>query len=358
MKIDLYRCNLDLIVTLGCNASCGHCLFSCSPWKARYRLTKEEMIQACKDAVDAGICSVCFNGGESFLFLEDLLESIMSAVDLGMDVAVRTNVFWATTDELTKKVIFLLKHAGVRSIGLSYDHYHSEFINVRNVKRVLAATERFNLHTWLDWVGLDSMKDVWQALGRYTAYVRGKPDLPQAVGRAEEVKFSAPERLYTPDEIEFSLCHSFRCGDYQIGNDSPSLTIFPGGYIGLDTCCLSHPRLIFKKPEGKDWIRAAKDKVENDPARDFLYRYGVKGLIGKARRKYPNKLQYLYVDDCDVCFEFLELFFPRPDSERIPDYIHKEYPSYNSIESARRGERMERRLIPVIEKIISSLVPT
>jgi len=333
-----------LLVTLGCTATCKHCLYSCAPEKARYYLTKQEMVQALEDANKAGIRNVCFSGGEPFLYPDALFEAIAIAAHFGMYISLRTNGFWAITDEVVRRTLFYLTSVeGIVEIGLSYDRYHGEFVGLDCIKRILRGAEEFNLRVWLDWVGCQSKKQVWRVMGKYMPAVRCVVPATR-VGRARWLS-NRHFYGYEQEAIQFDCCYSFRCGD-----ETPALTVYPRGYISLNSCCFAHPRLITKKPETENWIKQIAEDMEQDPALDFLYKHGVGGLIRQAKRQSPDQLRNYYTDDCEVCHQLLPVLFPKPDPNHVPNWLYDEEPGYCRTRSIHRGQLMTKQLIKAVEQ--------
>lgn len=74
----------------------------------------------------AGIESICIEGGEPFLYYPVLLWTVRKAVEMGMEVGVVTNCYWATSTEDAKEWLKPVPEIGISDLGLSEDHFHYE----------------------------------------------------------------------------------------------------------------------------------------------------------------------------------------------------------------------------------------
>lgn len=310
MKINLEGAYLVIVTTLGCNSACGHCLYSCCPEKSELRFSGDEMKGILQDARAKGISQVCFSGGEPMIFPEDLFDAIAEADKLGYAlITVRTNGFWAVDTRVTEKTILALQSCGVTQIGISPDNYHSPFVSFDNAMRIMQVAEQVEMSVWIDWVGKESGKYAWETLGKYMRLMRGNPTPPSRVGRARTLP-NEQFNWFNLEQLEFESPFSFSCG-----NPSGSfLLIYPNGYAHLHTCCLPNPRLFKRVLLDGDWLDRLVNETENDPAVEFLYEYGVGGLLRKARLECPELLRQYYTSTCEVCWELLGRLFP---AERI-----------------------------------------
>lgn len=303
MKIERRGLGLFLHTTLGCTASCAHCLYSCSPTKAKYRMTSREMEHLIEDAYSAGLYSVDFTGGEPFLFPEDLFKAIAHARGFNMPISLRTNGFWAVSEKITRLAIHSFNLLGVGQIGLSYDEFHRKFVPLSNIKRIMRNCKEQNLSYWLDWVGRNaSYEKVWKLFGdEYMPSIRGITP-PEWVGRAKSLHRSYFV-TYDLRKIEFDDCRSFRC------ESSGLISVYPGKMASLNSCCGGSPYRL-KKIKGRYWITEIIKEAEASPARTFLYEHGVGGLIRRARIECPDRLRDWYNNGCDACLELMPSLFP------------------------------------------------
>lgn len=74
-----------------------------------------------------------FTGGETTLFLEQLLKGIKAGKKAGMLTRIVTNAWWADTEENARKILRSLKEAGLDELNTSFDDYHAKFMSIKNI---------------------------------------------------------------------------------------------------------------------------------------------------------------------------------------------------------------------------------
>ena len=76
---------------------------------------------------------VVFTGGETTLYLDQLLTGISTAKNFGLLTRIVTNGWWADTELKARKMLTDLKNAGLDEINTSYDDYHAPFMKIKNI---------------------------------------------------------------------------------------------------------------------------------------------------------------------------------------------------------------------------------
>jgi hypothetical protein len=89
--------------------------------------------------------TICFEGGESFLFYPLLLESVRLTSKEGYTTAIETNTYWATTVEDAKLWLKPLQEAGLSFLEVSDDNFHHGDETENSAKRAKAAAEELGL---------------------------------------------------------------------------------------------------------------------------------------------------------------------------------------------------------------------
>ena len=136
---------IHFILTYTCNFECDHCFLYCSP-RAQGTFTLEQVQSVFDDLRNIpSIESICFEGGEAFLYYPLLLESVRMASDLGYDVAIETNTYWATTEEDARLWLEPLQKAGLSVLEVSDDAFHHGEEKDSTAKRAKAAAEKLGL---------------------------------------------------------------------------------------------------------------------------------------------------------------------------------------------------------------------
>ena len=125
-----------IMVNYQCNASCRHCLYSCSPARkpdfsgeSRY-VNAESAAEICRLLSRGGCRSVHIGGGEPFLNFDGLIMMVQTLNQSGINFAyIETNAFWAAKNqkEASEKLNYLMKE-GVESLCISIDPFHAEYV--------------------------------------------------------------------------------------------------------------------------------------------------------------------------------------------------------------------------------------
>ncbi len=114
---------LHLLMTFKCTNECDHCFIWGSPRQSG-TMTIENIRNILHQAKDTKtINSIYFEGGEPFLYYPVMLRGIIEANDLGFDVGVVSNGYWATENEDAIEWLRPLKGL-INDISISSDVYH------------------------------------------------------------------------------------------------------------------------------------------------------------------------------------------------------------------------------------------
>lgn len=134
---------LHLLLTYQCTIECDHCFVWGSPWQ-RGTMTQETVHLILNQAHAAGtIKTIYFEGGEPFLYFATLLDGVWKAADLGFEVGIVSNAYWATS--VQDAVEYLTPFQGLLcDLSISSDHYHWSEASERAENARIAA-ERLNI---------------------------------------------------------------------------------------------------------------------------------------------------------------------------------------------------------------------
>ena len=136
---------IHFILTYTCNFECDHCFLYCSP-RATGTFTIDQVKTVLGEAKKIEtVKTICFEGGESFLFYPLLLESVRSASRKGFTTAIETNTYWATTVEDAKLWLKPLQDAGLSFLEVSDDAFHHGEEVSNSAKRAKAAAEELGM---------------------------------------------------------------------------------------------------------------------------------------------------------------------------------------------------------------------
>lgn len=121
--------SLHFLLTYQCNFECDHCFVWGSPRQSGV-MTLADIRNALHQAKSAGtIESVYFEGGEPFLYYATLLKAVQLAHQMGFEVGIVTNGYWATSLEDAQAVIEPFS-GYLNGLSVSTDFFHyNEFIS-------------------------------------------------------------------------------------------------------------------------------------------------------------------------------------------------------------------------------------
>lgn len=114
---------LHLLLTYQCTFECDHCFVWGSPWQEGV-MTLEHIRKFLYQAAETGTIQwIYFEGGEPFLYYATLLKGVQLATEMGFQVGMVTNAYWATSLE---DALQCLKPFGglVQDLSVSSDLYH------------------------------------------------------------------------------------------------------------------------------------------------------------------------------------------------------------------------------------------
>ena len=113
---------LHILLTYQCTYECEHCFVWGSPWQ-KGALTLEQAEDVLKQAKDAGVESIYFEGGEPFLFYAILAKGVRLASEMGFSVGIVSNAYWANS--VADAMENLQPFAGrIDDLTISSDQYH------------------------------------------------------------------------------------------------------------------------------------------------------------------------------------------------------------------------------------------
>lgn len=187
---------VGLLYTRTCPLACKDCITESSPdAKGRMRF---DQARSYLPAISKYSRSVCFTGGEPFLYYKDILLLTREAKTLGLDVTIVSGAGWVRKEETVRSRMRELAEAGVSTICISWDRYHEEFsTSDRAVLLAEVATEA-NLKVKVRSVipaceSPEGLRAAFEGLPVETQSV-----LPVALGRAASLPISHFSREASP----------------------------------------------------------------------------------------------------------------------------------------------------------------
>ena len=186
--------NIGILLWNTCDASCAHCAVSSSPTEARV-MSNSDIKKIIDGAfLDGKKPSIGLSGGEAFLYLADLLEIVAHAVQKGGRVSVNTNCHWAQDMAEARRIVRLVKKAGVHKLVASTDTFHKKYIDDQCVIHAVNACIEAHLEIEIQYVATRKTERMFEFIEKHADDLvnitcREIPCHP--VGRAEKMKRSA-----------------------------------------------------------------------------------------------------------------------------------------------------------------------
>jgi MoaA/NifB/PqqE/SkfB family radical SAM enzyme len=277
----MHLTGLHLLLTYRCTYECDHCFVWSSP-KAEATMPLAMALDAVDQAHALGtVKEIYVEGGEPFLLYPVMLEIIRHAARLGLQTGIVTNGYYATTIEDAVVYLEQLKEAGLTSLSVSDDIFHSgENETDTPAQRTAEAARRLGIK-----VGTICIQPP-QAV--HEAHLKGTPI------EGGEVRFRgrAIEKLITDDLPRYSW-ESFReCPDEDFIEIS-RLHLDPFGWLypcqGIVVGNLRKQKLA--------------DVVRNyDPASHPVIGPLLRGGPAELVRAHDLPLRGEYCDACHLCY--------------------------------------------------------
>lgn len=136
---------LHILLTYQCTCECDHCFVWGSPWQTG-TLTLGQIEQILRQAKEAGIASIYFEGGEPFLYYPILVQAVRKAADMGFSVGIVTNAYWANSVADAEE--WLRPFVGrLADLSVSSDLFHCSETMGERPQNALVAAKWLNIPT-------------------------------------------------------------------------------------------------------------------------------------------------------------------------------------------------------------------
>jgi MoaA/NifB/PqqE/SkfB family radical SAM enzyme len=133
---------LHILLTYQCTFECDHCFVWGSPWQSG-TLSLEQISDVLKQAKDANVQWIYFEGGEPFLYYAILVKGVEMATRMGFRVGVVTNGYWART--LEDAIEWLKPLTALEDLSVSSDLYHYSEMMSRQAQNVNDAAKKLGI---------------------------------------------------------------------------------------------------------------------------------------------------------------------------------------------------------------------
>lgn len=149
---------LHILLTYQCTCECDHCFVWGSP-RQTGTLTLEQIENMLHQAKDTGVTSIYFEGGEPFLYYAVLVKAVHKAADMGFDVGIVSNAYWATTIADAEEWLYPFM-GRVSDLTVSSDLFHCEDELGENPQNAIAAAKWMGIPTGMITVAQPELEGV------------------------------------------------------------------------------------------------------------------------------------------------------------------------------------------------------
>jgi MoaA/NifB/PqqE/SkfB family radical SAM enzyme len=288
--------SLHILLTYQCTYECDHCFVWGSPWQSGV-LTLAQLKNALEQAKEAGVTSIYFEGGEPFLYYALLVKGVHLAAEMGFEVGIVSNAYWATSVEDATE--WLRPLAGrLVDLTVSSDVFHcGESLGEKEQNALVAAK----------WLGIPQGVISIAEPESSSKEIHGQIENQGAVmfrGRAASQLVSRAKRI---DYRQFTACpHEDLREPGRIHLDPfGNLHICQGVVIGN----------LFEKPLKE--ICESYD-VDTHPICGPLFQGGPVALV----EEYNLPHESAYADACHLCYEARLALRPRFPDFLKPDQVY------------------------------------
>ncbi len=271
---------LHFLQTYQCNFECDHCFVYSKP-EAKGVMRISDIHQILTEAKQTGsIRSICFEGGEPFLYYQTMLWGLRAAKSYGFRRSIVTNAYWATSVDDATEWLKPIAEVGIHDLAISDDAYHYGKNEENLAKFAYEAAKNLGLP-----VGKITIEDP-RASSAETPW-KGKP----VVGGKVQFKGRAVEKLV--DGLPTTPWTAFdKCLDEDFTNQG-RVHVDPLGYVHV---CQGVTIGNMKK---KSLTRVFQDF---DPQRHPICGPLLEGGPAELVRKYHVQHEEGYVDECHLCY--------------------------------------------------------
>lgn len=286
---------LHILLTYQCAYECEHCFVWGSPRQSG-TLTLEQVEEILRQAKDAGIGSIYFEGGEPFLYYAILARGARLAAEMGFSVGIVTNAYWANS--VADAMENLQPFAGrIDDLTVSSDKYHCGECLGENPQNALVAAK---------WLGIPTgMISIAQPEGS-APETRGQiKDEGQVMYRGRAIRLVTRAALH-PWET-FTAC------PHEDLREPGRVHVDPFG--NLHVCQGLVIGNLFEKP-----LRQICDEYDADahPICGPLLSGGPAALVTEYHLEHAPS----YADACHLCYEARTALRPRFPELLAPDQMY------------------------------------
>jgi MoaA/NifB/PqqE/SkfB family radical SAM enzyme len=136
---------IHFLLTYKCIFRCDHCFVWGSPFaEGTMKLKDIRSILAEAKKLDT-LEMICFEGGEPFLYYPILVKALREAKNLGFNVGIVSDCYWATSFEDAREWLLPIAEIEISGLSLSGDVYHGDTIETEQLKNAVKAAKSLGI---------------------------------------------------------------------------------------------------------------------------------------------------------------------------------------------------------------------
>ncbi len=272
---------LHLLLTYQCNYECDHCFLWGGPSQGG-TMTLAQIRDIYRQAQELGtVEGVYLEGGEPFLYYAIMVRAAQEAADLGFQVGIVTNDYWATT--VQDAVEWLRPLAGiVQDLSISTDLFHYDEVMSAHARNAQAAAEELGVPV------STLICEVPEGTPGYPAQEAGEPVESGAIMFKGRAAVKLIDGVARRPWREFDEC------PYEVLDDPGRVHV---DYLGhLHVCQGISMGSLFERP-----LTEIVDTY--DPQTHPIFGPLLVGGPAELVRRYDLPHEEGYVDACHLCYE-------------------------------------------------------
>lgn len=271
---------LHFLLTYRCTFECDHCFVWGSPWQEG-TMTLGDIREFLSQAKRIGtIQSIYFEGGEPFLYYGTLLRGVIEAAQMGFQVGIVSNAYWATSEEDALECLKPFQ-GYLQDLSVSSDLFHYNEMVSRQAKNANMAAEKLGISTGVISIARPEKIDVACEIGQIPEGESGVMYRGRAAEKLASQARKQPWEVFTQCPHE-DLREPGRVHLDPYGN----LHICQGIIVGN----------LFKTPLA-DICKAYN--TDNHPITGPLIEAGPAGLVQRYQLPHAEG----YADACHLCYQ-------------------------------------------------------
>lgn len=139
-----------IITNYTCTASCAHCLYASSPRREGGYIAADLLRALLRKVAALGCRSFHIGGGEPFLNVEGLLETVRTIREEGARVDyLETNAFWFKDGDSARRLLDGIREAGCDTLMVSVCPFHIEYVPLAKAEGAVRACEDTGMRYFL-----------------------------------------------------------------------------------------------------------------------------------------------------------------------------------------------------------------